>query len=60
MNPHTSSPVVADDVDYAKKEKFTLSEKRNEDEKLMTNIGIQGPRLPNPADFVNQNRRLER
>lgn len=60
MNPFASSAAVADDVDYAKKDLFSLSEKRKDDEKLMMNIGIWGPRLANPADFVNQNRRLER
>lgn len=63
MNPYASSAgAIVDHADYAVKEKSPPTEKKNEegDEKLMMNIGIWGPRLPNPSDFVKQNRRLER
>ena len=68
MNPYASSAGVAASVHFATKEKTLLSEKNDagggeeeeeEEENLMMNVGIWGPRLPNPSDYVNQNRRLE-
>lgn len=59
MNPHASSVTVVEDIDYAKKDKYPLSEKTNEDE-ADDEIGILGPRLADPRDFVNRNRRFER
>ena len=65
MNPYASSAGLATSINFARKEKTPLSEKTNEgeseeqEENLMMNIGIWGPRLPDPSDYVNQNRRLE-
>ena len=64
MNPYASSAAVTAHIADANDENLSLSEKSNkeeqEEEKLMMNIGIWGPRLADPSDFVNQNRRLER
>lgn len=62
MNPYASSAAVTAHPDYASKERLSLSETSNDEEEsanLMMNIGIWGPRLPDPSDYVNQNRRLE-
>ena len=64
MNPYASSATMTAHIACANEENLSLSEKSNngeqEEEKLMMNIGIWGPRLANPSDFVNQNRKLER
>ena len=61
MNPYASCAAVASNIDYSSLEKNWPSEKNSEEEEenLMMNIGIWGPRLPNPSDYVNQNRKLE-
>lgn len=64
MNPYASSAAaVTVRPDYTSKDQSSpLSERSNNEqdsENLMMNIGIWGPRLPNPADYVNQNRILE-
>ena len=62
MNPYASNAAMTKKHDYASGEKGWLCEKLNEEaeeEKLMMNVGVWGPRLPNPSDFTNQNRRLE-